>query len=94
MAEEKSVIVGEVKKFKGSFYIFFPETPKKVMRDLRQGVSKFAKINRSADGGINIKPYDSRSAEEISELAFHIGDLGLGITVDANTIPIPAFAQG
>ncbi len=76
-----------VKKFK----IEFPEVPPGIMRELRKELRLIgARTRRNAMGGISVFPLRAaeNAAVEISEIALSIGDLDLGLAVDAATIPV------
>ncbi len=82
------MVIGYVKVEKKLLQIIFPEVPRGVMRPLRSLIKyNHGRVHRNATGGITITAEDSCCAEAISSLALDIGDLGVGLNVDAETIP-------
>ena len=83
------MIIGFVKIEKGEYEAIFQEAPKGEMRPLRSLIRhNKARMNRNASGGINIVAEDPRDPEAISNLVLDIEELGIGLSVDAETIPV------
>ncbi len=82
------VVVGFVKVEKKLLQIIFPEVPQGVMRPLRSLIRhNKGRVHRNATGGITITAKKPCCAKAISSLALDIGELGIGLSVDAETIP-------
>ena len=84
----KVMVVGYVRVEKKLLQIIFPEVPKGGMRPLRSLIKhNRGRVHRNSEGGISITAKDPCCAEAISNLALDIGDLGIGLSVNAETIP-------
>ena len=85
---ENEIVVGHVKAFKKNgkdvFRIDFPKMPADI-KAFRSAVRDVARIRYDGMGGITVSPKDPCFT---SELAYSIGELGLGLSIDARTIPI------
>ncbi|MBI4919959.1 hypothetical protein HY838_01580 [Candidatus Azambacteria bacterium] len=90
--KEKTVYFGEVVSFKKGnkniFKIVFPEVPPGVMRELRKVKTLGSAKIRNSNGGVSITPLKNYDPRIASEIALSLGEMGLGLSVDATTIPV------
>jgi hypothetical protein len=85
----KEMVVGYVEMKKKSFQIVFPKTMGVAhLRELKKAVSGMGELYMGRLG-IIVTAKNSCCPHAISDLAYHIGEIVPGFTVDAGTIPAP-----
>ncbi len=85
---DKMMVVGHVEVDKKTLKIIFPEVPKGIMHNVRSFVEdNGGRVRRNAMGGITVTAKNPCCPEETSDLALSIGELNIGLSVDAGTIP-------